>query len=318
MYLEKRVEELEKELGELKLIVHELRNTNKIETQNVKKEYTEKIEFEGFLYGKVNRKAKEGDVVIFRNNTSCCARNNKPLKVYLGKFSEIKVKDNNGRHDIDVYSDMFRRTRETVDVYESIKVENNKNKSNNELRAEIIEKAKEFIEESKSSWSAEIVEGKDKGKVEYIHNCYKVKYKRKECSRIVNGASNCEFIINRDKGIVVALLKGIESNRLYAKGIARCHPDDVFNEYIGKAIALGKALKLDVSEFEDSTNPDKLTVGMKIRCRYVKSFKTYDVTIEQIGMTGVTYKEGGFDYLNHLNNNAVIIDDSNANYGGNK
>ncbi|SCX38352.1 hypothetical protein [Lysinibacillus fusiformis] len=42
---------------------------------------------------------------------------------------------------------------------------------------------------------------------------------------------------------------------------AKCSPNDVFNEHIGKAIALGRALGLDVSEFEQAVQPTKAVLG---------------------------------------------------------
>src|SRR5690554_4090460 len=59
-----------------------------------------------------------------------------------------------------------------------------------------------------------------------------------------------EFIVNKEKRTVVALVRGIYSGDIHAKGIAKCAPDDVFNADIGKAIALGRALGLDVTRFE--------------------------------------------------------------------
>lgn len=47
-------------------------------------------------------------------------------------------------------------------------------------------------------------------------------------------------------------------------GSSKCHPNDCFNEYIGKAIALGRALGLDVSEFEQAVQPDEVVVGMEV------------------------------------------------------
>lgn len=48
------------------------------------------------------------------------------------------------------------------------------------------------------------------------------------------------------------------------RGFAKCAPDDVFNADIGKAIALGRALGLDVSKFEKAVQPSEVVVGMKV------------------------------------------------------
>ncbi len=46
---------------------------------------------------------------------------------------------------------------------------------------------------------------------------------------------------------------------------AKCSPNNVFNEHIGKAITLGRALGLDVSEFEQAVQPTKVMAGMQVQ-----------------------------------------------------
>src|SRR5699024_12247473 len=55
-----------------------------------------------------------------------------------------------------------------------------------------------------------------------------------------------EFVVNAEKRTVVCLLKGIDRPDMTSKGIAKCHPNEVFNADIGKAIALARALEIDV------------------------------------------------------------------------
>ncbi|MBS7716317.1 hypothetical protein KIN07_00065, partial [Vibrio cholerae] len=57
---------------------------------------------------------------------------------------------------------------------------------------------------------------------------------------------NVEFIVNKEKRTVVCLLRGVSSGKIRAKGIAKCAPTDCFNVHIGRAIALRRALGLDV------------------------------------------------------------------------
>ena len=114
-------------------------------------------------------------------------------------------------------------------------------KSPNELRAEIIEKAKEFVKKCRSK--------KMVVRVDDSRSC-------------VFGVS---FIVNAGKRTVVALLRGVISDSVRAKGIAKCRPGDVFNEHIGKAIALGRALGKDVSEFENAVQPDEIVVGQEVK-----------------------------------------------------
>ncbi|HLO11517.1 MAG TPA: hypothetical protein VK190_04610 [Pseudoneobacillus sp.] len=51
-----------------------------------------------------------------------------------------------------------------------------------------------------------------------------------------------EFVVNEEKKTVVALIRSYGT--LWAKGKARCCPDDLFDENVGKAIALYRALGL--------------------------------------------------------------------------
>lgn len=55
-----------------------------------------------------------------------------------------------------------------------------------------------------------------------------------------------DFHVNTRKGTVVAIVKGISSGTLFEKGFARLAGGDVFDEDIGKAIALRRALGLKV------------------------------------------------------------------------
>lgn len=132
-------------------------------------------------------------------------------------------------------------------------------KTTNELRGEIIEKAKSFIDK------------RDKGVHINVHDNTIIAYK----------LDTADF------------------------GIAKCNPSDVFNEHIGKAIALGRALGLDVSEFENAVQPTEIVIG-----QIVKS--------DLNGIGGVALKSDkenySFDYAKR--NNLTIINDTNAQNGG--
>ncbi|MEJ9344954.1 hypothetical protein [Bacillus licheniformis] len=71
-----------------------------------------------------------------------------------------------------------------------------------------------------------------------------------------------EFIVNNQKRTVVVLLRGANSSKVYARGIAKTAPDDCFNEHIGKAIALHRALGLEVpDEYLNAPQPTEVRVG---------------------------------------------------------
>lgn len=108
--LEDRVSEIERVQASLETEVAALKGEKANET----------IEFEGATYRKVEREAHEGDVVIFRKNTSCTATNGKTYAVLSPN------EESNGVRfigemcgDYNVYEVLFGRTRETVDVYEA-------------------------------------------------------------------------------------------------------------------------------------------------------------------------------------------------------
>lgn len=123
-----------------------------------------------------------------------------------------------------------------------------------------------------------------------------------------------DFIVNTEKRTIVALLKPLGSNQVVKRGIAKCDPNDVFNEHIGKAIALGRALGLDVSEFEQAVQPT-VALGQKIfTLGYFEEFKFVDNEKWVLEVNGInevghpTHDNGTF--TTHYK----IINDTNAIY----
>lgn len=119
-----------------------------------------------------------------------------------------------------------------------------------------------------------------------------------------------EFIVNKEKRTVVALMKHIFSGKILAKGIAKCAPGDCFNVHIGKAIALRRALGLEIPfEYLSAPQPTEVRVGDK-----VKWTKNYVI----IGINDGTYRFRGerdgwvSGYLDYDRETLVskIIDDS--------
>lgn len=95
------------------------------------------------------------------------------------------------------------------------------------------------------------------------------------------------YVVNREKRTVVALIQRKHSGKVWAKGIAKCAPGDVFNSHIGRAIALRRALGLPVpDEYLNAPQPTEVRVGDVVR-------KVGGVVAE--GITGVYVRkhEGG-------------------------
>lgn len=152
----------------------------------------------------------------------------------------------------------------------------------NEQRKAVIERAKAFVAE------------------QYRYDTVRSK---------VSGPNTVEFIVNSEKKIVVALLrrKYVNTKIVRHKGIAKCSPDDVFNADIGKAIALGRALGLDVSEFENAPKPTEAVIGQRVRFAGGSSVRNVTKEYEN-------YATNSAKYVNRNIEDFEIIDDTEAQY----
>ncbi|MED2969442.1 hypothetical protein ABE128_13425 [Bacillus subtilis] len=122
---------------------------------------------------------------------------------------------------------------------------------------------------------------------------------------------NVEFVVNRNKRTVVALLKGINTGIVYAKGIAKVAPSDCFNVHIGRAIALRRALGLAVpDEYLNAPQPTEVRVGDVIK--YEESGRIARVVSMELDayLQAETYLTTVEAYPNR------IIDDSREEVGG--
>lgn len=101
--------------------------------------------------------------------------------------------------------------------------------------------------------------------------------------RMLTNPDRVDFFINTDKRVVIAKLHlettsstGTAKAGVYAtQGRAKCAPGDVFNEHIGKAIALRRALGLEVpvEYYEAGTrDSDDLAVGDVVRGNIDKEY----------------------------------------------
>ncbi|MFM9535731.1 hypothetical protein [Lysinibacillus sp. IITD104] len=170
-------------------------------------------------------------------------------------------------------------------------VEDDKPLTPNQQRAAIIEKAKKFVEEKL---------GREQAVPDSRGSIYGPWYLK-----------DFDFVVNIEKRTIIALCKGTKG-KVRERGIAKCNPNDVFNEHIGKAIALGRALGLDVSEFEQAIQPT-VAVGQLIEvCRASDNKSTgHFLTVNGINSNGYPTHDDGM-YTSHYK----IINDTNAQYGG--
>lgn len=133
---------------------------------------------------------------------------------------------------IDEHRDTLRRLAET--------------KSPNQRRADVIERAKAFVEdlEKRAIGGARNYDGNS-----LFNNCL----------------TKLTFHVNADKGVVTALARDTLTGKAFAKAFARCAPGDVFNADIGKAIAAGRLYGVDIpQEFLDAPQPTEVVVGMRV------------------------------------------------------
>jgi hypothetical protein len=89
-----------------------------------------------------------------------------------------------------------------------------------------------------------------------------------------------DYVIDREKRTVVALIRYISNKAVAYRGIAKCAPGDVFNSHIGRAIALRRALGLDVpTEYTKAPQPTEPRVGDIVKIlRYYGAGKLGRVT----------------------------------------
>ena len=266
--LEETVAKQGEEIAELKLIVHQLRGPSTI-VEDI-------IEFEGKQYKKVDREAQDGDVIVFTESEVGFVTAGKTYKAIGRHFV-----DDDG-DEINIYHGMANGSTETVDVYELMDgynpqipiLEESNVKSPNQQRAEVIEKAKTFVDE--------------------------------------NGGDDFHFEVDEKERQILAWKVARKGNGNEAvTGLATCHPNNVYNEHIGKAIALGRALGLDVSEFENAVQPTELAEGQNIKWDENDSVFTF----ERFSNRGVEVGSAGFfARKTYDNGHLTIINDTNAEY----
>ena len=100
-------------------------------------------------------------------------------------------------------------------------------------------------------------------------------------------------------------------SRPHHVGRAVCSEGDVFNAIIGKAIAIGRALGVDIpQEFFDAPNPTEVVVGQIVRDRVGGLYAWDDYKVEKI--EGTLAFDSKMQYASFQN--LAIIDDTDAVY----
>ncbi|MGE7932161.1 hypothetical protein [Viridibacillus arvi] len=261
------------------------------------------IQHKGLKLRKVEREVREGDYVKFFDSRSFSTQNNviygPAMKFETERELVVKCIDN---VKVLIYKDVYNRTPSTVEVFEPIgyckpleyEPPFPEVLTPNQKRAVLIKQAKEFVEEHTQ-----------KTKVSLPKPLSKLKLG----SKLTRGIGYKDYVVeeqflsNAKKRTVVCLLRGVTSSVVRSKGISKCAPDDVFNEHIGQAIALGRALGLNVSEFEQVVKPNRRADGMVIEWRG---------GTRVIATTRVAGETCDFD--SEFARYGTIIDDTNAEY----
>lgn len=117
-----------------------------------------------------------------------------------------------------------------------------------------------------------------------------------------------EYVINREKRTVVALIRRLRDKSVDYKGIAKCAPDDVFNSALGKAISLRRALGLEVpAEYCDAPQPTEPRVGDIVGWKPQRSIKGRATSVKN---SVVTFGVGTGGCWRFATSDVDVIDDS--------
>ena len=180
----------------------------------------------------------------------------------------------------------------------------------NQKRARAIEMAKEFVEGRKEDFLfSNLTTNK-------IYKGVIVKIVIEDPANFEVYICNAKFV--RKENRITCLLKGVDTKKVHSVGRAECHAADVFNEHIGQAVALAKALDIveqlppDILKAVQPT----LAVGQVIR-RFTDNGNCLgDEVVKKIKEHPIP-KENDFlinDSLIYEVGIDRIIDDTNAQY----
>lgn len=180
-----------------------------------------------------------------------------------------------------------KRAKSTVEVVQT------EPKTANQQRAELIQRAREFMEKRKGKFhGGYTLENKDG----YQYVC------------------DAKFIHDSEKRTTTCILIGQGTGYTRKKVVARCHPNEVFNERIGELVSLCMCLGDDIPlEFLDAVQPDEKVIGQRVK--WDESTMTKPGYTSQISPPGRYVTGKGRCAINsEFARNATIIDDTNAVY----
>ncbi|WP_339811174.1 hypothetical protein MKY63_00805 [Paenibacillus sp. FSL R7-0189] len=123
-----------------------------------------------------------------------------------------------------------------------------------------------------------------------------------------------EYVVSSDKRTVVALvIETYGGRKIVARGIAKCAPGETFNAHIGRAIALYRALGLEVpTEYLTCPQPEEVRVGDVVL--WTNSYDAADTqvfTIASVLSEGYRFVGGEWDGFETVR----VIDDSREDDG---
>lgn len=217
------------------------------------------IKYNDARYKRVERLAQEGDLVVYPEVDSSWSHtgieNNTPYLVVDSGDDAVEIEVEECSYY--VYGGSKYDSKQAVQVYELIN-----EKTTNQKRGQLIKEAKDFLENVKQDVQGRVVNGSQKGQIVTNKGIYT--FLTQHEGREVHAICKVEFIIHEEKGRVIALMRGVDTGKVYARGIAQCVKGDVFNIDLGKAIAVGKAMKLDVSKFMNAPHPEGIHKGMVV------------------------------------------------------
>lgn len=286
----------------------------------------EVVSYDGQPYKLVDRLARAGDVILMTGDTPSLAVEKgclyEVVKDKNTNTSNLRVRTKIGYRDL--YSAVHNRTLETIKVYEPTTWEDVQREhlltddvpqlpspTPNERRAELIERAKQFVESAiERGRDRNAIKG-DAGNETYKAHFYTIEFFTKENEVVASVTRTGEY---------GRYIKSQPDHVAQAK----CMPGDVFNLDIAKAIAVGRALDIDVSEYANAVQPTEWVLGMGLRGTNFKGEHFYYDAITKITNddeygTRLWCKnsfatKNAKERVGQNCENPVITDDTNAQY----